>query len=1331
MAFFQRATSGHSPSAGYLARLTKLYSDTKQSYESLTSVTNAKAALEHQPSTDVESREDLDVFDLRRDFQIQQDRLLAWGISWSESGEDTESFREGGEKSHGAEKDIDRQIEKAGLGEVVASVMSQIKGLLDQSGRLQHPERYEAMGSKPGGVRPKKEWSQHEVKTGRVLLEQLTTCIDVLYSLSEGREQQPGKEKEIEARREKSRGLEDDVEEAYGYRRTQSPGPMSTDGEKWHHPLYVEFSHIDFESGTGFGMADPPPYDADYIDVLPRERKVGILRGQNKPILVEFLTADIPPYMIETSDDVFEMHEMGEKLCRHRKSLSWCGHLRLIGFTVAAKGPRCGMVYELPTGVGHQQLLAHRTLESAITASHNQDSTQPNLEDRFRLAYNLMASVLGYFANGDSHSHVNSSNVLLIGKEATPRQPAKTDVRCPFLIQSCQDLVAQGKTDESLASLIYRHPAHEHHPGDNSNNNHFPAYDIYSLGLMLLEIGLWVPLTKLWKAKYDRRIFMDRVQRLYTQKLASKCGTKYMRLVQRCLHAPAELLGRDQPEDAGAMLLEISKELRLCLALDEEGMPSTADLETFELLIIEQMCKTEELRSTQPEPSTGLPPLQIPGVQQPERQYSGTTKSGSSAVRRKALQQPVSDAVPVPVDTKPQDRKKKRSTSSPLKKWPELPIEQQDLDQWNALLMPRLRKILEDALNESAESCSVSLLKIGATPEVAKTTICVQCQNTTKVHETLRKRFKPKKGWGVVILKGDVHRSGQMPRRSGGRKKTPRKPKEQKYQEKPTCGASIGAFRDNEHLPPCTFGGTILVDGEPFGMTVHHMLDTPSDSEDDDEYSSEEEEENKPRRSAAQGPSQMQLSARISSEADFGHMQASLGVSDDDVDLTSELELSPDEDDDMLSLSDTESEASTIRPDYAITDDSGTDHWFLDDSSDTTTPSLIADDFSDDEDDDIDDNASVGDKPDVVPYSLECEELAVTQPALDDVDDDFFPSEEDRDEDHLASHTFGRIHASSGIRRVTRGMLKHEVDWALIRIEDERLDVGNLIASSFSASNSPKKAGRPCKVPGSVEASAAAKQIRDSIPTLTSITPASKMSSLPVSCHARSSGFTNGRISQAMCLVKLHGRRSFSYSWCVDSTPTRGSQPLAQGSQCPAPQRSIAALPQLAAAKQQDSNAGGKGSGILGVPGDSGAWVYNPITGELAGHVLAYGDKMKQAYIAPMEVLFEDIKCRLGAARVELPGGVGVMCSSDDEKENEKVFNEKVKEVSRGLQQLGFQEQQQQAASNNNHNKRSSGGTEIGGSDARVRANGKDLVDGVVDVHTAAVGRVAVAGSSC
>ncbi|KAF2787482.1 hypothetical protein K505DRAFT_379556 [Melanomma pulvis-pyrius CBS 109.77] len=51
------------------------------------------------------------------------------------------------------------------------------------------------------------------------------------------------------------------------------------------------------------------------------------------------------------------------------------------------------------------------------------------------------------------------------------------------------------------------------------------------------------------------------------------------------------------------------------------------------------------------------------------------------------------------------------------------------------------------------------------------------------------------------------------------------------FYEKPMCGASIGAYRDGKHLPPCSLGGIILVDSEPYGMTVVHLLDDPNKSE--------------------------------------------------------------------------------------------------------------------------------------------------------------------------------------------------------------------------------------------------------------------------------------------------------------------------------------------------------------------------------------------------------------------------------------------------------------------------------------------------------------------
>jgi hypothetical protein len=61
-------------------------------------------------------------------------------------------------------------------------------------------------------------------------------------------------------------------------------------------------------------------------------------------------------------------------------------------------------------------------------------------------------------------------------------------------------------------------------------------------------------------------------------------------------------------------------------------------------------------------------------------------------------------------------------------------------------------------------------------------------------------------------------------------------------------------------------------------------------------------------------------------------------------------------------------------------------------------------------------------------------------------------------------------------------------------------------------------------------------------------------------------------------------------------------------------------------------------SDIFVVGGDSGAWVIQNGTHRVVGHVLAWCERNKIAYICPMEVLLEDIKRTLGAKRIYLPG---------------------------------------------------------------------------------------------
>lgn len=1107
----------HQPSA-YTERLSRLYSDTKKSWERA-KVTPAAANVADSP----------EFSDLRRDFQLQQDRLYAWGLHWAETDMSTPQSKHGDVK-------IDKKIDQAELGEVVDSVMSEIRGLYDELelGRLEQSDRYEKNNSgktlkDPGSspVAQRNEWTSHEIKSRRAKLDRLTECIDLLYSLEGTRRTD---EKDHAKRAKHTHGSPDNVDYAHVY----------------DHPLHVDFGSLQFNASS-VQRADPPPYEPPGASASVKERSLAYYRPGAQRVLLDYLPADTPLYVVGSADDVFEVHELGGKLCEKRP-LSWCGHLRLLGFTIDPAGPRCAMVYALPQGHDTESLQQLRTLGSLISATDRQGSPHPALEDRFRLAYNVALSIMGYFAQGETHQHINSSNILVLGSsEHIHGSNAPKEMRSPYLLQSCQDFLSRSQAEEPFASTIYRHPDH-----DVSGNEVVPAYDIYSLGLLLLEIALWTPLSRLWKPRYTREILMDRVQRIYVPKLASRCGTKYMRVVQRCLQAPAELQYQNNYESAGSALIQILKDLQQCCALDEDGPPPPQDIEVFEVLLIEQMYKAES--EADADFKAALRPSN-PGTK-PELPKRANSKRKADAIQAPAPQ-----------------------TEEKMRKWSNIDIPQDDLDQWNTRVMPKLGRILQNALKDCKDSCSLSLMMFGTTPEKARTTICVQCPQISKVRDVLRQNFKPKKGWGVVLLNGEVRRSGnrRSAKRSGygssrgsGRSRA-RKSREQRYQKFPSNGASIGAFKNSEHLPPVSFGGTILVDGEPFGMTVHHMLEVASDDEEEDEHSKHEQ--------ARRSGGSRTIPGQFDAGADVRYMQ-----SEDDLSRFSDFEIS----DEDFEGSDDESDASTIRPDYCEMDADGKEFWFLEDSP----PELDEDDGSNGDDasssssDDVDDAASIGDKIGIAPYSDD--DFCVTQPAIDDVDEDFFPSEEDRDDDHLASHSFGYVFASSGIRRVVRGEIKHEVDWALIRIHDERLKAENLMPERFAAASRVNMSGtrnqQPCPL--------------QSQPVLTTVTPSAKLSGLEVHCRGRSSGFKKGRISPAMTLVKLHGRETFSTSWCLE--------------------------------------------GGFGVPGDSGAWVYDPVSGGLCGHVLAWGDKNKIAYIAPMEVLFEDIRSRLGARCVELPVPEGV-----------------------------------------------------------------------------------------
>ncbi|KAL2367791.1 hypothetical protein BDBG_08083 [Blastomyces gilchristii SLH14081] len=1208
-AFFQR-------------RLTKLYTDTKSSCESVSSASKAN--------------DDPELVALNRNFRTQKDRLLAWGLDWSDA-------------SAAQPNDIDEALSEAGFSDVVASVMSSIQELLNEAERLQQPDSVKSPDGLVQVSAVKATYTAEEIARSKELLEELTQHIETLYDLSRSRrnmsmsmsmnsnsnslsmskgqaqaqgqgQSRPLLSKSSKSSKESFFSLQNEAGQLIDRKplptkkkSASEPRPGGAGFTKSHFtglhanatnefaedfqktfadsflptkPFYIDKSALHLSRGGISHASNPPPYEA--VAESANSRVIGhldthamphalaaLVQGPIVPVLVEF-----SPIMLEMQNSLqfprrerlLQLFDTLQRLVENSR-VSHLGLLKFVGYFIDMTYSRYAFVYQIPLEMfpllrQPSDVLRDVKPRPLVSLFHSGDGRPdcpiPNLESRFRLAYHLVLAVLHLRSQNVVHGNINSNNILVFPDFQVANQrllgDSSSEFSHPYLTSLAQfDSEDKNAVPEPLSASMYRHPDDRRVITDNSAW----AYDLYSLGLVLLEIGLWTPISKLWKMKYNNSMFKSRIENVYVKRLAPKCGNSYLQIVQLCLDAPNFHLSTEPMTDLGLRIRQtyhypwhdpstsdewntfsknfvytIGKVSWRCACLDVFSSPPASDLDESlpPPLVIEPASSSfQEVNpydiGRQPDSTTAIDPAD-----------DGTTYGESNGLQ----------------DQSCASEKKVRKRT--LKKWSNVEIPEEDLRDWNMTLMPKLSKLLQKILKDSPESCSASLMVAGETAETAKTTICVTCTNIRRVRVALKKYFDyDRENWDLIVIRGDVSRS-KVPRRRRRKPKTNNRAAidaaqvdlNPHYQQKPVCGASIGAFRLDEHLPPVSYGGAILVDGMPYGMTVHHMLDAPCDDEDDDDL---------PPRSAS----------NWTPEGDAHDQDFSYSWHDErPPEALYPFEISDDDED---------ADDGSIAPSI---DEAYDDYWLSDGYS--------TDDGDDDDDDDDDyDSASIGDTAGVDPG--EEPQIIVTQPAIDDVEVGFFPTAEDRDDEHLASHSLGYVHASSGVRRCKRGGMKHEVDWALIKIDESRMDINNAILTDVDVSEAHSSSSHTSSRREAQRHQQGSKVL---FATLDKVARIEDLAGLHVQCCGRTSGLQSGRISKAMTLVKMHGRQSFSSSFSVD--------------------------------------------GNFGVPGDSGAWVFDKSTGQVCGHVLAWSEKSRTAYIAPMEILLDDIARTLGATSVTLPG---------------------------------------------------------------------------------------------
>lgn len=112
---------------------------------------------------------------------------------------------------------------------------------------------------------------------------------------------------------------------------------------------------------------------------------------------------------------------------------------------------------------------------------------RPSLDDRFRIAAKLAKAVLKWHSVGWVHQGISSPNVIFF----TMKRSGQVDYENPFLqgfdFARPKSDPSIGRSASDIAFNVYRHPERQ----GLSRRSHTKIHDIYSLGVVLLEIGLW------------------------------------------------------------------------------------------------------------------------------------------------------------------------------------------------------------------------------------------------------------------------------------------------------------------------------------------------------------------------------------------------------------------------------------------------------------------------------------------------------------------------------------------------------------------------------------------------------------------------------------------------------------------------------------------------------------------------------------------------------------------------------------------------------------------------------------------------------------------------
>lgn len=225
--------------------------------------------------------------------------------------------------------------------------------------------------------------------------------------------------------------------------------------------------------------------------------------------------------------------------------------LRCAGFYQDPSAYSCGLIYEFPIPSSKTQKFL--TLRSALEETQRSEEEKPSLEQRFQLAQALASSILKFHTVSWLQKSISSFNVAFFHSS---NESWLNGIANPFFLGFLYSRSNDSKEFTEGPEENAHHQEYQH-PNYSRKGVKIPTYcaeyDYYSLGLVLLEIGLWLSLSMILKGLRLKSLRnaspsdgpsesgLDILLRSYVQPLRYQMGTRYQHIVETCLRGGFEV----------------------------------------------------------------------------------------------------------------------------------------------------------------------------------------------------------------------------------------------------------------------------------------------------------------------------------------------------------------------------------------------------------------------------------------------------------------------------------------------------------------------------------------------------------------------------------------------------------------------------------------------------------------------------------------------------------------------------------------------------------------------------------------------------------------------